>query len=736
MRKPTNCPQTRAVAGLGRFFEFYAIFQKRQICEDRPRILSRRKFFQPQARPFAKNTPAKAYAQTHLKRAARHPHQSTAQPETAAWVCLPAPAGTASSLRSSPVLPFRLDPTDLAWSRADPLGSPAAGNRGSTKHCLAEPPRRRTHERRLWRSRSSIWHLGSRFRTPKTPTIVVAADRRVAVWTRAVGAASACDFRPSCHKETSVPYKHITCPDCRKRSGVFVIGESVRCPKCGATMPVSSGRQHRPEREAAPLGDALTVTPTGLAATVRLLADSAGRTLRADFDELLGALALHLSDGDERAAAKMLRALMWMPDARARAAAQAGRGALIPGGETILGGLAGVELNGDAVKFLYSVVGGEATAEAPRKRGLSVQAVTRNASTPSLLGRALKAVDTPDFPTRAAAVALIESSLGSVGELGQHLRVATPHDPDSDAVLADRLLAAIYALRTTRLGGLPIANVLWREAAPDWCRRAAPWVLPVIHPEENTALMDVLNGMVEHGLDFVPPGSDPFASAWEPERMTEWVEGVRGKATAVSPMLTRLRDWPIFFDGPSEAVQVLLSEDEHHAVGWVGRDNRGMLVCFDRDEFVPYGLGEVGFGFALGCAISWFVDCTISLRKEPLGRKAPRHPANGRSAPVRYWPTPIFASHRRQVANGSMTPPRPSIVAAHVRNLGDGQPSDKQLSQAPRRLLRRMGPHDTWVRQHRRGGGAPPQDIVNRLSRYSALADSLGLLDQHLRSTR
>jgi hypothetical protein len=83
-----------------------------------------------------------------------------------------------------------------------------------------------------------------------------------------------------------------------------------------------------------------------------------------------------------------------------------------------------------------------------------------------------------------------------------------------------------------------------------------------------------------------------------------------------------------------------------------------------------------------------------------------------------------------------MTPPRPSIVAAHVRNLGDGQPSDKQLSQAPRRLLRRMGPHDTWVRQHRRGRGAPPQDIVNRLSRYSALADSLGLLDQHLRSTR
>lgn len=527
-----------------------------------------------------------------------------------------------------------------------------------------------------------------------------------------------------------MPNSMVTCPVCRKRSRVFLIGKAVTCPKCGASISIGDPAPDGSRGDSSPVGDRLSVEPSGLAVSVHRISDGVRETLKADFDALLGAVALHLCDRDEGASAKLLRGLMWMPDSRSRDAVRAGGGLFVFLGDTVLGCLAGIELNDDAVRFLWDLVGGEPAEEALHRRGLSLQNVTKNAA--MALGRAIEVVYTDDFPTRAVGVALIESALASVAPLGQHLCVTSPHDPDKDAALADRLLAAIYALRTARLGGLPIADDLWNGAGADWCLRASPWILPLINPNNNTALVNVLDAMVEHRLDFVAPGTNPFARDVQSEQVLEWVEEVRNKAASVSHELTRIRDWPIFFDGVSANIQVLVSEDEDLVVAWVGRDNSGMLVAFDRDEFVPYGLGEPGVGVALGCAISWFVDCTISLRKASLRRSTGPHPSGKGSVLVRYWPTPTFDSDRRKVAAGTITPPRPSVVAAHVRRLGSGYPSRKQLEQAPKRLLRRMGPHDTWVRRHTRGGGTPPKDIVNRLSKYSALADSLGLLDQRL----
>jgi len=42
-------------------------------------------------------------------------------------------------------------------------------------------------------------------------------------------------------------------------------------------------------------------------------------------------------------------------------------------------------------------------------------------------------------------------------------------------------------------------------------------------------------------------------------------------------------------------------------------------------------------------------------------------------------------------------------------------------------MRRKMGPQDTFVRGHIRGGDGTPEKLKSRLSKYSLLADALGL---------
>ena len=156
----------------------------------------------------------------------------------------------------------------------------------------------------------------------------------------------------------------------------------------------------------------------------------------------------------------------------------------------------------------------------------------------------------------------------------------------------------------------------------------------------------------------------------------------------------------------------------------------GLLVAFDPEEFVPYALGESGVGFAIGCSISWFLDCTISLKKKAIREYTRRNSKMSSSDPIRYMPTPTFVSDRAKVESGESTPPRPSVVAAHIRHLRTGYPNPRHLAEAPTRLRKRMKSHDTWVRRHNGGGGSSSFKIKKRLGKHSALADSLGLLDQ------
>jgi hypothetical protein len=94
---------------------------------------------------------------------------------------------------------------------------------------------------------------------------------------------------------------------------------------------------------------------------------------------------------------------------------------------------------------------------------------------------------------------------------------------------------------------------------------------------------------------------------------------------------------------------------------------------------------------------------------------------------VRYVPTSRYVSDVKSIRQGRDIVPRGSWVQAHVRRLRPGwNPNPEHVARAPRPLRRIMGPSDTWVSAHAKKG-ADASEVINRLSRHSALADAMGL---------
>ena len=198
------------------------------------------------------------------------------------------------------------------------------------------------------------------------------------------------------------------------------------------------------------------------------------------------------------------------------------------------------------------------------------------------------------------------------------------------------------------------------------------------------------------------------------------------RAILQAARLTKWSDRPMWFDGGSGQPQILLTEDAEHAYAWVGKNKVGQLVAFDTDHFVGYGLDEPGTPSALAMAIGWYIDVSISLRATPTGTpNLQPHSAGSHGAVNRYVPTTTFKAHTQHVAQGTHSPPAPTMVAGHIMHLTKRHPSEEARGRAPARLRRIMGIQDTYVRPHRRGGAAVA-DLDKHLSSHSALSDVIG----------
>jgi hypothetical protein len=214
----------------------------------------------------------------------------------------------------------------------------------------------------------------------------------------------------------------------------------------------------------------------------------------------------------------------------------------------------------------------------------------------------------------------------------------------------------------------------------------------------------------------------------------EWLAECQSRALSARAKMRKIPHGVKVFEGEEILIALQLSEDNVFA--WVGdtSTNRGVMVGFREEDFARLIEGDCDIDYALGLAISWYVDCCVSLVVESSKfRHSFEHRADiegARRAVFRYVPTPSYRTQVESIRTGRVTVPRGCWVQAHKRHLEPGKkPNPEKVAAAPKQLRRIMGPRDTWVVAHYKQG-SKANEVIVRLSRHSALGDAIGLANR------
>ena len=132
----------------------------------------------------------------------------------------------------------------------------------------------------------------------------------------------------------------------------------------------------------------------------------------------------------------------------------------------------------------------------------------------------------------------------------------------------------------------------------------------------------------------------------------DWLENILASAECVSDALTKNPDYPTTFD--ADDLTIVLGEVKGWIIGWVGRGQRGVLVSFRPSDFeVRYDRRNGDAKYAVGLAISWFVDCSVVLRRtaqtqSPFSLQQPTAPATLAG----FWVAPPRLRSKANISTG------------------------------------------------------------------------------------
>lgn len=358
----------------------------------------------------------------------------------------------------------------------------------------------------------------------------------------------------------------------------------------------------------------------------------------------------------------MLRSVFGLPRARTTLALrQASRFGQGDQGEDALSLIVGSPVSHQELEALFELLPGQTAADgAPRHRLCfdSVEAAWLAGNPRSIARAAATSRDVPSQLVAASMLAAMRSfGDGFASKLTAALQLPFSTGSSVRSVsIADRVLAAVYALDAKRPGGLDLGGMTWSGAPPGWRFRAAPWILPVLDPERPAAVVELLSALRGRNLRFAG-----IAERRMPEAAQSDVEIARNMAASAAPRLTRWFDRPMWIDLASEhGPQILLTQDDEYAYAWVGRRGGGVLVAFDTESFSGYGLDEPDSWYALAAAIGWYIDLSVALRKAPSGTSSVRRQRGGsKLRGYSYVPTPSYGDQYRAIASGTSRPHGP-----------------------------------------------------------------------------
>lgn len=214
-------------------------------------------------------------------------------------------------------------------------------------------------------------------------------------------------------------------------------------------------------------------------------------------------------------------------------------------------------------------------------------------------------------------------------------------------------------------------------------------------------------------------------------RGPDWLDEILVRADLLRDRVRKTVSEPSLFDGSD--LQIVLAVRQRLAIAWVGIGGRGTLTAFALPSCRPLTKTDSSLSrLAVGYAISWFLDLSVSLTvKTKSTRSHPHFQMQGSSSPashrplIRYVPTPRFEEHRRKISSKQLQLRPTHRVEGHVRTLPGGwKPSEEARENAPAYMS--LGPNETFVRSHLRGAEIAATELIRHLSKYSALAEAIG----------
>jgi superkiller protein 3 len=178
-------------------------------------------------------------------------------------------------------------------------------------------------------------------------------------------------------------------------------------------------------------------------------------------------------------------------------------------------------------------------------------------------------------------------------------------------------------------------------------------------------------------------------------------------------------------------VSVAMTIENEWIRAWVGIGLDGCAVSLNPNTWdLQFLNGDRDALFAAAVVVNWYIDCSIMLTAHP---KFLKDSADNRDE-IRPWhlsdngwsATSLFTDDVDDIREGRQSaPPRAHRVRGHKRSLTQREPSDDARAKAPAHIRAFMGPNDTWVQAHARGGQTETQNLLTRLHKHSSLADFL-----------
>ena len=216
----------------------------------------------------------------------------------------------------------------------------------------------------------------------------------------------------------------------------------------------------------------------------------------------------------------------------------------------------------------------------------------------------------------------------------------------------------------------------------------------------------------------------------------EWLEEVIARAVITRPSLRKVSHWPSVLELDEDGVSIEIVFFEGLIHGTVVRNGKPQYCAFDPSNFDPKNYPKTDQGrMVLGLCICWFIDCSIVIPGSSGNSYSHPYSVVGtkptlRSPRCRYVPTLTFRDRRENSISNSDRLVVRHKVSGHRRTLGYGRKgSSEALRNAPTYLRREMKSNETFVRPHFRGTEKVRDELVTRLSKYSATADALAELD-------